>query len=229
MLKKVLLSGVILCGIFSNNVVAYQVLGDIAGRVGTEIVHTGSIIGGATFGAMAYGIINDQVTARICLPYFTRGFHQDNLEHWEGGPILGRLKPILEKHENSPTIVASIWGPIATVGVGLPLGVLSALCARFPLGKLPQLRFKDLRYPLLGAMAFTGLGALYGGVKTYFAVKNIENPEDLRREKFNDRVPTEELKSFQVCSGAHHAAYKYGPIAGLGVCGWIVAKRVGLI
>lgn len=51
----------------------------------------------------------------------------------------------------------------------------------------------------------------------------------LKRPNFNDGVPTEKLKSFEVCSGAHHAAYKYGPIAGLGVCGWIVARRAGLV
>ena len=77
-----------------------------------------------------YGILHDQVTARICLEYFSRGFHQTNVSYWPSTGILGAAKGILQTTQ-SPTVTACIWGPIATFEVGLYSGALLAAVSRF--------------------------------------------------------------------------------------------------
>ena len=81
------------------------------------------IIAGCIVAAMLYGIVHDQVTARIYLPYFTV-FHP---------PVL---------NTESPTLIAIGWGIIATWWVGAFLGVLLALSAR--LGHRAKLTFREL-------------------------------------------------------------------------------------
>jgi hypothetical protein len=61
--------------------------------------------------AIAYGVAHDQITARVCLEYFTV-FHP---------PVFAT---------QSPTALAFGWGVIATWWVGLFLGLLLALAAR---------------------------------------------------------------------------------------------------
>jgi hypothetical protein len=58
-----------------------------------------------------YGILHDQVTARVCLEYFTV-FHPDVF------------------HTQSPTLLALGWGVLATWWVSLFLGISLAIAAR---------------------------------------------------------------------------------------------------
>lgn len=58
----------------------------------------------AFLGAVLYGAVRDQVTARICLEYFT-------VMH----------PPLVESQ--SPTVVALAWGVVATWWMGLLLGL----------------------------------------------------------------------------------------------------------
>jgi hypothetical protein len=64
------------------------------------------------FSAVVYGILHDQVTARVCVEYFTVGH-----------------PPIF--HTESPTLLAIGWGFVATWWVGLILGIFAALAARY--------------------------------------------------------------------------------------------------
>ena len=66
----------------------------------------------ATLAAVCYGILHDQVTAHLCVEYFT-------IAH----------PPVFPTE--SPFWLAIGWGIIATWWVGLPLGVLLAVAARF--------------------------------------------------------------------------------------------------
>jgi len=61
--------------------------------------------------AVAYGIVHDQITVRICLEYFTVGH-----------------PPVFPTSD--PTLLALGWGVIATWWVGLLLGILLACAAR---------------------------------------------------------------------------------------------------
>src|SRR4029077_1503393 len=69
--------------------------------------------------AIAYGVAHDQITARVCLEYFTV-FHP---------PVFAT---------QSPTALALGWGVIATWWCGLLLGLLLALAARS--GSRPKVR-----------------------------------------------------------------------------------------
>lgn len=70
-----------------------------------------TIIGMSILAAVTYGILHNQVTARICVEYFTIGHPQ----------IIG---------STSPTLLGLAWGIVATWWVGLPLGIGLAFAAR---------------------------------------------------------------------------------------------------
>jgi hypothetical protein len=73
--------------------------------------------------AIIYGILHDQITARVCVEYFTI-FHP---------PVFAT---------QSPTLLAFGWGVIATWWVGLFLGLFLALAAR--VGPHPKLSVREL-------------------------------------------------------------------------------------
>src|ERR1700676_2919513 len=67
--------------------------------------------------AVVFGILHDQVTARVCVEYFTIGH-----------------PPVFDT--DSPTLLALGWDVIATWWVGLLLGIPAALVSR--LGSWPK-------------------------------------------------------------------------------------------
>jgi hypothetical protein len=78
--------------------------------------------------ACLYGVLHDQITARVCLEYFTV---------WH--------PPLVDSQD--PTVVALAWGIVATWWVGLILGVpLAVVCMR---GTRPKLPVQAL-LPMLG-------------------------------------------------------------------------------
>jgi hypothetical protein len=76
-----------------------------------------AIVALSILACVAYGIMHDQVTARICVEYFTIGHP----------PVFGT---------ESPTLLGIGWGIIATWWVGVILGVPLATAAR--IGGRPQ-------------------------------------------------------------------------------------------
>jgi hypothetical protein len=88
---------------------------------------------GLVFGSViTYGILHDQVTARLCPEYF----NSEAVPHH---------KSLLDKFgltKASPTIIAFFWGFMATWWVALPLGLGTALSSR--VGKWPKLKAKDM-------------------------------------------------------------------------------------
>src|SRR2546428_5874010 len=85
--------------------------------------------------AVVYGILHDQVTARVCVEYFTIGH----------APIFGT---------DDPTLLGLGWGVLATWWMGLLLGVPLAVAARA--GSRPKRSVGSLLRPiawLLGVMA----------------------------------------------------------------------------
>ncbi len=77
--------------------------------------------------AVLYGIVHDQITARVCVEYFTIGHP----------PIFGT---------DDPTLLGIGWGIIATWWVGLILGILLAVIARA--GSRPQRSVRSLLPPV---------------------------------------------------------------------------------
>jgi hypothetical protein len=97
--------------------------------------------------AIAYGILQDQFTARICLEYFT-------VAH----PPLGI--------GDDPTVIALAWGAIATWWAGAAVGGILAIAAR--LGDSPPRTAVSLVRPVLKLMAFMASCALLAGIIGWF-------------------------------------------------------------
>src|SRR5881392_4146488 len=93
--------------------------------------------------AITYGIVHDQVTARVCVEYFTIGH----------APIFGT---------DDPTLLGLGWGVIATWWVGLLLGVPLAVAARA--GSRPKRSLGSLVRPIIGLLAVMACCALIAGV-----------------------------------------------------------------
>jgi hypothetical protein len=151
--------------------------------------------------AVIYGIVHDQVTARVCVEYFTIGHP----------PIFAT---------QSPTLLGIGWGILATWWVGLILGVPLAMTAR--LGSRPKLSASDLAKPvtvLLGCMAVIALTA---GIAGYAAAR-----ANLVRliGHLALRVPQEKHVAFLADLWAHNASYASGFLGGIVLCVWVWRQR----
>ncbi len=170
---------------------------------------------GLVIGASAlYGILHDQVTARICLEYFSRGFHQNNVAAWPSTGILGTAKRILQTTQ-SPTVTACIWGPIATFGVGVLSGALLSFASRF--GEKNKYTAKKLIIPVMTVMTVTGVcSALALGFPEHVA----------SRGSIIQEVSPEKLTSFWRCASAHNTAYTIGALGITVATLWIFFQRL---
>ena len=92
--------------------------------------------------AVVYGILHDQVTARVCVEYFTVGH-----------------PPIF--HTESPTLLAFGWGIVATWWVGLILGIFAALASR--LGSWPKFDAAHLVRPIVVLLIVMAVASLLAG------------------------------------------------------------------
>ena len=151
------------------------------------------IIGLCILAAIAYGIVHDQITARICVEYFTV-FHP---------PILGGSQ--------SPTLLALGWGVIATWWVGMLLGVPLAFVAR--LGSWPRLAASDLLPMIRTLLIIMAVCALIAGVTGYF--------RGVMPEYIAQLLPPERHRRFLADWWAHSASYGSGFVGGVVL--WIVA------
>jgi hypothetical protein len=151
--------------------------------------------------AVAYGVLHDQVTARVCVEYFTVGHP----------PVFAT---------RSPTLLALGWGVIATWWVGLLLGILAALAARF--GAWPKVRASELARPIAWLCVVMAIGAFAAGILGAQLADwgTIRLPEPLA-----SRIPAARHRLFLADAAAHLASYAVAFFGGLGICGWVVAVR----
>ena len=136
--------------------------------------------------AVLYGILHDQVTARVCIEYFTIGHP----------PILAT---------KSPTLLGIGWGVIATWWVGLLLGVPLAVAAR--VGREPKISVQSLVRPLIGLLIVMGVCATLAGIAGYTLGRSgsIYLPEPLA-----SRVLADRHARFLADLWAHSASYLVG-------------------
>lgn len=193
-------------------------------NVGQEALQAGSIMATSIVATSLYGILNNQVTVRICPEFFTQGFMRQRMYHWNG-PVLRRARNIIMNTE-SPTVIGLVWGPIATWWVGALLGIPVALAAR--VGSHNQISATELIKPLAIALAATGTGAAVVGGIGYVTAWDLKF-----REKFISRfpaavagVPATAMRGFITNAYAHQAAYAAGALSGLSVIGYILNKRL---
>lgn len=141
--------------------------------------------------AICYGIVHDQITARVCVEYFTIGH-----------------PPVFSTE--SPTLLAFGWGVLATWWVGLIIGIPLAIAARA--GNRPKRTAASLVRPiaiLLGVMAICALlaGMLGFNLARHGAV--------FLTEPLASAVPREKHVPFLADLWAHLASYIVGFVGGI--------------
>src|SRR5277367_3085254 len=94
--------------------------------------------------SVAYGLVHDQITIRICPEYFTV------------------LHPQILPHDTPLTLLALAWGVIATWWVGAILGILLGLCSCC--GRRRKLSAGELVQPILKLLLVMAVGAIMSGV-----------------------------------------------------------------
>ena len=162
-------------------------------------METFKIIEGCILAAMVYGVLHDQVTARIYIQYFTV-FH----------PYVFPTQ--------SPTLLALGWGIIATWWVGAILRVLLAISARF--GSRPTLTFRQISPAVIRLLFIMAACALLAGAIGYFA--------GAVPEQFRGIVSRSNEKRFLADWWAHNASYASGIVGGLILCLTVYRKRAKL-
>ena len=152
--------------------------------------------------AVTYGILHDQVTARICVEYFTIGHV----------PIFGT---------DDPTRLGLGWGVLATWWVGVMLGVPLAMVAR--IGKRPKRTAGSLIKPLVVLMAVSAVCAVVAGVTGAWlgSAGTVVLPSPLF-----DEVPKPQHVAFIADLFAHNASYLAGFVGGGIVIAWVWVGRV---
>ncbi|WP_213981085.1 hypothetical protein [Sphingomonas sp. dw_22] len=145
----------------------------------------------ATLAAITYGILHDQVTAHLCVEYFS-------IAH----------PPVFPTE--SPFLLALGWGIIATWWVGLPLGIGLAAAAR--LGKRPKLGIKALWKPIVLLMLGSAAAATLSGVTGAVLFANGLTPVP---GGWDTVIPPAKHVAFTADAWAHSASYGFGLIGGL--------------
>jgi len=151
--------------------------------------------------AILYGIVHDQITARVCLEYFTV-FHP---------PVFAT---------QSPTLLAFGWGAIATWWLGAFLGVGLAIAARA--GTKPRLPAVSVSRPvgkLLVIMA--GFALLAGALGFVLAQRGSISPP----EWISAKLPHEKNARFMADWWAHTTSYCVGLFGGVILCVLQYRKR----
>ncbi|MEA2239524.1 MAG: hypothetical protein QOC81_4248 [Thermoanaerobaculia bacterium] len=160
-----------------------------------------AIVAMAVFAGIVYGVLHDQVTARICVEYFTIGHP----------PLIA---------SKSPTLLALAWGVVATWWFALPLGV--ALASSAQLGDRPRLSASQLIRPVLCLLGVMGAAALLSGITGYvLANRHWLTPN----EWVLMNIPSEKQAPFVADLWAHSASYLAGFLGAIVLCLYVWRSR----
>ena len=149
-----------------------------------------------------YGIIHDQITARICIEYFT-------IAH-----------PRIIESE-SPTLLAFAWGIRATAWMGGILGILIAIAARA--GGTHQLIARQLLRPIAVLLAAMATSAISFGLIGRTLANNKTIWVDGR---FAQEIPPEQHINFLTDAWAHSASYGAATLGGILLIAYIIIRRI---
>ena len=154
--------------------------------------------------AVIYGVVHDQITARICIEYFTIGHP----------PIFGT---------NDPTLLGLGWGVIATWWAGLLMGIPLAIAARA--GTRPPRSTGSLIKPISNLLLIMASTAFIAGVTGWILATSgavfLVGP-------IASDVPTDRHVPFLVDLWAHSASYLCGFLGGVVLCirVWLAVQSV---
>ena len=163
-----------------------------------EVIEAAKIVAFATAAAIAYGLVHDQVTAHLCVEYFS-------LAH----------PPVF--HTTSPFLLALGWGVIATWWVGLPLGLGLAAAQGARLG------LAELVRPVGWLMLATAAAAIISGATGAFLVATGRAPVP---GGWGAILPPSKHVAFAADAYAHLASYGFGALGGFVVIGHTLWQRV---
>lgn len=152
---------------------------------------------GCVAAAILYGIVHDQITAHLCIEYFTV-FHAKIID------------------SQSPMLLGFAWGVVGTWWVGAILGVLLAIVSQA--GARPKLQLHDLLRPIFVLLAVMGVCALVAGLIGYMS--------GWVSQDFAALVPISAHRAFAADYWAHSASYLVGIVGGLALCVWACKKRL---
>jgi hypothetical protein len=143
--------------------------------------------------AVTYGIIHDQLTARVCVEYFTVGH-----------------PPVFRTDD--PTLLGIGWGIIATWWVGLLLGVPLAVVARA--GSRPKRSAGSLVGPIACLLGIMAIGALVAGLAGWIlagsGVVVLVGP-------MASKLPADRHVPFLADLWAHSTSYLGGLVGGIAI------------
>ncbi len=141
--------------------------------------------------AVLYGNCHDQVTARVCVEYFT----------------VGHTPPF---QSESPTLLALFFGTMATWWVGLILGVVAALACRA--GRWPKLDAAHLVRPIACLLVVMAVASILAGITGY---RLAEASGFALPEPHGSRVSEDRHALFFADTLAHVAAYGVGALGAI--------------
>jgi hypothetical protein len=149
------------------------------------------IVGLSIVAAIAYGVLHDEITARICFEYFT-------VAH---PPLFGTT---------SPAILGICWGIVAALGVGLVLGVGLALVSHSE--DLPPIPIRHLLQSILTLLSVAAVSAVLAGVVGFELSQRslVCLPAGLA-----EVIPISRQDRFMAVWFAHGASYLVGLTGGL--------------
>jgi hypothetical protein len=149
-----------------------------------------------------YGMLQDQVSARLCPEYFTV-FHN---------PIPGVA---------DPTLLGVLWGFLGAWWGGLIMGYAAGLTATLGT-KNPPLGACELVWPMAAVVAGTAAVTALCGVSVHIHAEamQVQLPAYFERD-----VPAERHRGLLVVSCYHLAAYAAAVVGSLLLCGWVAAER----
>ena len=146
-----------------------------------------------------YGIVHDQITARVCIEYFTIGhFTPTNI------PL-------------DPTTLGFFWGIVATWWVGVMLGIPLALCAR--VGSWPKRTARELFRPLLLLIGITFACAMTGLIIA--RLTGFTAPPHVLPMVLND----DQAARFSADLLTHNISYGVGLFGGPWLSAWVLRSR----
>jgi hypothetical protein len=166
-----------------------------------EAKAVGGILNIALAAAILYGVLHDNVTARVCVEYFT----------------IGHPRVIASE---SPTALALVWGVLATWWFGAFLGLALAIAARA--GRRAKWGPRDVVKPVSVVLAATGVASFVGGCIGYRRALAHDYPSWLGELTLS---PNTEFW-FVVDLWAHRAAYLAGLVFTVALCAFVAFRRL---
>jgi hypothetical protein len=151
--------------------------------------------------AVAFGLIHDQITARVCVEYFT-------IAH-------GRLVS-----SDSPTVLGLVWGVVATWWAGAIAGIVVGWAARE--GPWPKLGWRAVIRPASYLALAMAVAALVAGLAGY--TLTAHHVVDIV-PSYADAIAPERQARFMADVFAHRASYAIGLAGAVAVATWCVVSR----